>query len=177
MGAVALPHVLPAPERWTEEFIDWEQQDRSKAGRENRLVTVNGGRARGRLIGGNLNTMEGIWGTKYMPEIREGDLLFIEDSLKDAATIERSFSLLKLSGVFDRIGGLILGKHECFDDQGSGRRPWEILMEVVGSARFPVLAEFDCAHTHPMLTLPIGCGAELDATAQTLTLTENFIGA
>ena len=44
-----------------------------------------------------------------MPEIRKGDILFIEDSLKDACTIERTFSLLKLAGVFDKIGGILLG--------------------------------------------------------------------
>ena len=45
-----------------------------------------------------------------MPEIKEGDILFIEDSLKDAATIERSFSLLKVNGVLDKMSGIILGK-------------------------------------------------------------------
>ena len=175
-GRFAPPHVLETPACWTEEYIDWEKQDRGKCAQVNRLRTLRGGCARGRLIGGNLNTMDGIWGTAYMPEIREGDLLFIEDSLKDAATVERSFAHLKLAGVFDRIGGLILGKHELFDDQGSGRQPWEILQEVMGDVDFPVLAEFDCAHTHPMHTLPIGCEAALDATAQTLTLTGEFIG-
>lgn len=36
--------------------------------------------------------------------------------------------------------------------------------------RFPVLAQFDCCHTHPMLTLPIGCRVGLDADAQRLTI-------
>jgi len=175
MGRAVLPHVLPTPDMWTDEFIDWSKQDRAKSGCKNQLITVNGGRVEGRLIGGNLNTMQGIWGTPYMPEIREGDILFIEDSLKDAATIERSFSLLKLSGVFDRIGGMILGKHEKFDDLGSGRQPHEILTEVMGNVSFPVLAQFDCCHTHPMLTLPIGCKAILDADAQQLTLTGEFV--
>lgn len=176
MGMARPPHALPVPDQWTEEFIDWETQSRAKRGVANELRTLHGGRVRGRLIGGNLNTMQGIWGTPYMPKIREGDVLLIEDSLKDAADVERSFSLLKLSGVFERIGGLILGKHELFDDLGSGRRPWEILMEVMGNVDFPVLAQFDCCHTHPMLTLPIGCEVELDADAQTLTLTQPFIG-
>jgi muramoyltetrapeptide carboxypeptidase LdcA involved in peptidoglycan recycling len=100
----------------------------------------------------------------------------LRDCLEDAADIERSFSLLKINGVFDRIGGLILGKHEKFNDCGSGRAPWQILQEVMGEVDFPVLAEFDCCHTHPMLTLPIGVTAELDADAKTLTLTEPFIG-
>jgi muramoyltetrapeptide carboxypeptidase LdcA involved in peptidoglycan recycling len=43
-----------------------------------------------------------------MPEIKLGDILFIEDSLKDSATIERSFSFLKVNGVLDRISGIIL---------------------------------------------------------------------
>ena len=169
------PCTLPTPGVWTEEFLDWNTQARAKRAVENQLVTVRGGRTRGKLIGGNLNTLQGIFGTPYMPEIRRGDLLFFEDSLKDAATVERSFSLLKLAGVFERIGGLILGKHEQFDDCGTGRRPYEILCEVMGEVGCPVLAEFDCCHTHPMLTLPIGCEAELDADAQTLTLTAPFV--
>lgn len=166
----SFPNTLPVPEFWTEEFIDWETQNRSKQKYKNQLVTIHSGRKTGRLIGGNLNTMQGIWGTEYMPEIKEGDILFIEDSMKDAATVERSFSQLKLSGVFDKINGLILGKHEKFDDQGTNRKPYEILQEVMGTVRFPVLAEFDCCHTHPMLTLPIGARVELDADQQAVTI-------
>ncbi|MGL5542879.1 MAG: hypothetical protein ACRDB2_06070 [Fusobacteriaceae bacterium] len=33
-----------------------------------------------------------------------------------------------------------------------------------------MLAEFDCCHTHPMLTLPIGAQIELDATNKKITL-------
>ncbi|HHQ4617184.1 TPA: S66 family peptidase [Aeromonas veronii] len=131
---------------------------------------VASGRVEGRLIGGNLNTMAGIWGSPYMPTIERGDILLLEDSLKSAETVERSFAHLKLCGVFDRIGGLILGKHELFNDQGSGKRPLDILLEVVGEPGFPILAEFDCAHTHPMLTLPLGIEVALDLDRQQLTL-------
>ncbi|SHI80372.1 S66 family peptidase [Lutispora thermophila] len=161
---VPLPYEFPIPEYWTDEYIDWSQQDREKEKRENQWITVCEGVTRGRLIGGNLNTMMGIWGSQYMPEIKEGDILFIEDSLKDAATIERSFSLLKINGVFDKVSGIILGKHELFNDMGTGRKPYEILLEVLGERQLPFIADFDCCHTHPMLTLPIGVEVELDAT-------------
>ena len=166
----SLPYVLPTPDIWTDEFIDWDSQDRSKKGTENKLVTVHCGKAEGRLIAGNLNTMEGFWASEYFPEIRKGDILLIEDSLKDTATIERSFAMLKLNGVFDLIGGLVLGKHEQFDDRGSGRKPYEILEEVMGNISIPVLAEFDCCHTHPMLTVPIGSYVCLDADRRQLTI-------
>lgn len=169
---VVLPYEYKMPDIWTDEFINWSQQDRGKTENKNEWLTVIPGICRGRLIGGNLNTMEGFFGTEYMPEIKEGNILFIEDSLKDACTIERTFSLLKLAGVFDRIGGIILGKHEKFDDNGTGRKPHEILLEILDDYKIPFLAEFDCCHTHPMFTMPIGCHVELNATAKTVRLLE-----
>ncbi|MDU5110701.1 MAG: LD-carboxypeptidase [Clostridium sp.] len=172
MAEIQYPYEIKMPKFWTDEYINWETQDRSKAPVENSLITVNDGVCEGRLIGGNLNTMMGIWGTEYMPEIKKGDILFIEDSLKDCATIERSFSLLKLSGVFDKISGIILGKHELFNDNETGRKPYEILLEVMGDTKIPFLADFDCCHTHPMITLPIGCKVKLDATNKRIFILE-----
>lgn len=172
MDDTKTPHVLDMPKYWTDEYINWETQDRSKEKHENSWITVYDGVARGRIIGGNLNTMEGIWGSKYMPEIKEGDILFIEDSLKNIATIERSFSLLKLNGVFDKVSGIILGKHELFDDLNTGRKPYEVLLEVLGDKKLPFIADFDCCHTHPMFTLPIGATIELNATEKKVSIIE-----
>ena len=138
-GGAAVPHTVPTPTQWTDERLDWEQQTRAKQCLPNRLISVGSGRVRCRLIGGNLNTLAGIWGSPYMPPIARGDILLLEDS------------------------------------QGSGRRPLDILLEVVGEPTFPILAEFDCAHTHPMLTVPLGIQAELDLDRQTLTLCEPWL--
>jgi len=169
---LTVPYEYKMPAVWTDEFISWSEQDRAKEEYANSWVSVIPGTCRGRLVGGNLNTMHGFFGTEYMPEIKQGDILFIEDSLKDACTIERSFSMLKLAGVFDKISGIVLGKHEKFDDNGTGRKPYEILLEVLGDCQIPFLAEFDCCHTHPMFTLPIGCEVELDATNKKFSLLE-----
>ena len=170
-----MPYSYSMPKVWTEEYIPWETQEQSKEEKGNQWITVRKGNAKGRLIGGNLNTMAGIWGSEYMPEIRSGDILLIEDSLKTAATIERSFSLLKLNGVLDRVGGIILGKHELFDDQGTGRKPYEILEEVMGETEIPILADFDSCHTHPMITMPIGAQVELDASRGKVRVLSNWL--
>lgn len=172
VNGISVPYNYEMPIAWTDEFIDWSEQDRSKEQYSNQWVCVKQGTCQGRLIGGNLNTMEGFFGTEYMPVINKGDILFIEDAEKDAYTIERSFSLLKLAGVFDKVSGIILGKHEKFDDNGTGRKPYEILLEVIGDTSIPILADFDCCHTHPMLTMPIGCEVRLDATNKKITLME-----
>ena len=172
---ISFPYKLNNPKYWTDEFIDWESQVNSKEKIENKLITVYPGKATGRLIGGNLETMQGIWGSEYMPEIQRGDILLIEDSLKDAQTIERSFAHLKINGVFDKISGLILGKHEKFNDLNTGRKPYEILLEVLNDSKIPFIAEFDCCHTHPMMTLPIGSKIELDATNKRISILESYI--
>lgn len=175
MDETVIPYDFEIPDCWTEEFINWETQDRGKEKKENQWITVCEGVTQGRVIGGNLNTMQGIWGSKYMPEIKDGDILFIEDCSKDIATIERSFSHLKVNGVFDKISGIILGKHESFDDLNTGRKPYEVLLEVLDDKKLPFIADFDCCHTHPMMTLPIGATIKLDATNRKVSIIEGWI--
>ncbi|MDN3953831.1 S66 family peptidase [Sporolactobacillus laevolacticus] len=162
-GDQLFPYRLPKPLYWTDEGINWEEKVGEKERRQNHWIGLNSGCASGRLIGGNLNTMLGFWGSPYMPEIREGDILLIEDSMKTASQVEKNFSLLKVNGVFDRIGGLLLGKHERFDDEGTGRTPIDLLLEVLNGAKLPIIADFDCCHTQPMLTMPIGAQVTMNA--------------
>ncbi|MGE6630383.1 hypothetical protein [Bacillus sp. NPDC077027] len=68
---------------------------------------------------------------------------------------------------------MLLGKHELFDDEGTGRKPHDILTEVLGYTNIPIIADFDCAHTLPMLTMPIGKTVKIDAERKQVWLTES----
>ena len=167
-----VPHMFPVPERWTEDSVGLEEKGVACAARENAWVTVRAGRASGRLMGGCLDALLGIFGTPFMPPIREGDILFLEDARPTAESLERSFALLENAGVFRRIAGLILGKCEGYRDTGTGLKSYEAPLEILGKYSFPILAEFDCGHTRPMLTLPLGASVRLDADARRVTLLE-----
>nr|WP_317619034.1 hypothetical protein [Bombilactobacillus folatiphilus] len=119
-------------------------------------------------MGGNLDTITGIWGTPYAPQFQAGDLLLLEDTQKDAATIERSFALLKAAGVFEQVGGVILGKHAFFDDQQTQRRPVDILQEVIHNPQLPIIYDYDSCHTVPMLPTILGAQATIEAQAGTV---------
>lgn len=175
MEEQCIPYVIPTPPFWSDEPLNWEVKTEEKEKRKNEWVCVNGGVAEGRLIGGNLNTMYGIWGSPYMPVIQHGDILFIEDSMKTASVLEKNFTLLRLNGVFEKVSGIILGKHELFDGQGTGRTPYDILLEVMDNCDIPILADFDCCHTHPMLTMPIGRNVKMNATNKEVLLMERWI--
>jgi len=168
------PYTFPVPTHWTEDYIDADENIEYTM-YENNMVTLNGGVAEGRLIACNLNTLMGFMASEYMPEIGKGDILLIEDKNIDAETLEKEFSMLKVSGIFNKLGGLIIGKHIDFNDRGTGRKHYEILQEVMGDVNFPVLSEFDCSHSMPMLTVPIGCKIRLDATQKQVTLLEEWI--
>lgn len=73
---------------------------------------------------------------------------------------------LLLGGNLNTISGIILGKHRKFDDQGTAKIPADILLEVLSGKKIPVLADVDCCHTIPMVTLPIGGKVRLDAEKQ-----------
>ncbi len=165
------------PEKWSDESINWNENKilRTKKLYKNNCAFYGSGKVEGRVIGGNLNTLTGIWGSEWMPEILNGDILFIEDSRKSIATVERLFSMLKLNRVFDKVSAIILGKHELFDCAGSKRRPYEVLTEVLDGKQIPVLDGFDCSHTHPMLTLPLGVKLAIDFDNKNISITEQYL--
>ncbi|MGF1701482.1 LD-carboxypeptidase [Photobacterium makurazakiensis] len=158
------------PESWTDIKVNWETQSSAKPVYPNEWKFIGRGKISGRIIGGNLNTMTGIWGSEYMPEIKSGDILLIEDSLKGIETVERSFAHLLACGVFDRVGAIVLGKHELFEDKGTGRSPLDVLLEVLNGKSVPILYGFDSCHTHPMLVTPLGIQSTVDFDNHTFTL-------
>src|SRR5690606_23233455 len=93
-----------------------------------------------RLIGGNNNAMYGFIGTPYFPTIKQGDILLIEDTMKHPAVIEKNIAMLKVHGILDRVSGIILGKHEQYDDAGTGKQPVDLLLEQLDGRNIPILA-------------------------------------
>jgi len=83
--------------------------------------------------------------------------------------------MLKVQGFFDKVAGIILGKHECYDDLGTGKQPLDLLIEQLDGTDIPILAEFDTCHNHPMHPLAIGKQVKLDAGAKKVYCTENWI--
>ena len=163
-------YMYEAPEYYSDEVIDWTKPLTEEKQIPNKMITLHGGKVKGRLIGGNLWAMTNIWGTPYMPEIRQGDILFIEDTEINADLVECHLGQLKLCGVFEKIGGLIIGKCRDYYDCETEMTYYDFIYDYIGRPDIPVLAECDFSHCAPMLTIPIGTTAELDADAQTIRL-------
>ncbi|MBR4486180.1 hypothetical protein IKS57_02270 [bacterium] len=120
-----------------------------------------------RLIGGNLNTIVSLLGTKYMPDINDGDILFFEESNKNLAEIERNLSALKNADIFKKIGGLVVGKFESYDDLGSNIKYEDKILEYIDKP-IPIIMNFDCGHTLPSQILEIGAIYKIDTKKKEL---------
>lgn len=166
-----LPHVIPKPHAYSDEHVDWETQSDMKKLYRNQWKTVRSGIVKGRLIISNLGTLAYTYGSEYFPEIKQGDILAIEDTMDNPMQVERSYAHLKLCGIFDKLGGIIVGKHASYDDLGTKKQPEDLLLEFIEND-IPVLAQVDIGHTLPVLSLPIGSIITLDATNQTICIEE-----
>jgi muramoyltetrapeptide carboxypeptidase len=126
------------------------------------------GRARGRLVGGNLSLVAALLGTPWAWPVA-GAILFLEDVCEAPYRIDRLLTQLRLAGVLDAASGFVLGSFTEGDD------PTAVLQEHLAGLGKPLLAGWPAGHGRPNRPLPLGLRVALDAAAGTLTLEEDLI--
>ncbi|MFH8469977.1 LD-carboxypeptidase [Streptomyces sp. NPDC017991] len=140
------------------------------------------GRAQGPLFGGLLNRLVQVQATPFaLPAERlDGAVLFWEELQRPVTRIWCDLQTLRLSGVLDRIAGMVVGiPHEVTPWEGGGEQVGlrEVVLDVLGERDIPVLAQVDFGHTSPNLPLPLGVRADVDADNRTLSLLEPAVEA
>lgn len=120
------------------------------------------GNASGVLAGGNLSLLCNLTGTGINRWL-EGKILFIEETGEYLYRLDRMLTTLKLSGIFDRIGGMIIGGLTGMEDTmvPFGKGPDELVMEAVSGYGFPVAMDFQAGHINDNHALVTGAGIEL----------------
>lgn len=139
--------------------------------KRNRLLRLAPGKARGRLIGGNLSLLSRVTGTPYEP-LYQGKILFMEEVNEEPYKLDGMLSQLLLAGRLQQCAGIAFGKCSDCEADGNSLSVEEVLRDRLGSLGIPVLSGLMIGHIQDQSTLPIGCEAELDVDAGTLTLLE-----
>jgi muramoyltetrapeptide carboxypeptidase len=143
------------------------------APREDRIRTLRPGKARGRLVGGNLAVLSSLAGSPYFPSC-DGAILFLEDTNEFIYRVDRMLSTLRLCGALDRLAGVVLGAFtNCTPGEGFGTLTLdEVFEDYFLPLNVPVYRGASFGHIRRKFTLPVGLPAEVDADAGTLTLLE-----
>jgi muramoyltetrapeptide carboxypeptidase len=139
-------------------------------------ATIHGGRARGRLVGGNLALLCALAGTPYAPDYRDA-ILIVEDVNEAIYRIDRMLTQLRLAGCLSTCRGIVFGQFadvpaDSPEESLGARALDDVLGEVAGAANIPCIAGAPVGHVADQWTLPLGAAAELDADARTLRILE-----
>jgi muramoyltetrapeptide carboxypeptidase len=166
---------LSPPKEWSNEMRD-AYTDGWKTGKRKWIEnsgwnSLKTGKGKGPLLIANLNTLMSSAGTTYFPKL-DNKILLLEEMEMDLGDQERKLCQLKYMGAFQNLRGLIISKPEYYKD---GEAPFNfemLLLEILGEdIQFPIITNFDCGHTHPMITLAQGIKCEMKVKKDDIQLT------
>ena len=169
---------MQAPSWWTDEFLDWESGEDTRRAREQHPNSgwkwIREGSASGRTIGGCIETLQQLRGTRWWPNF-SGAILCLETSEEcpDPESFDIMLGDYARMGVLDQIAGLLVARPYGFDaDQHA--RFIKYLSERTAPYSFPVVANMDFGHTTPMITMPLGIQVSMDSESSAVSIDEAF---
>lgn len=146
--------ILPSKE-WSDDawYIDQNNRTFLKTGSYN---VIHPGSVQGKIIGGNLGTLQLLRGTPYMPSL-DGAILFLEEvsaSSADVNEFDRNLHSFTQAPDFKGVKALILGRFE--NAFGMTEEKLRLILSKPALRDLPIITNVDFGHTTPMFTFPIG---------------------
>jgi len=132
------------------------------------------GRAKGRLVGGNLTSLVHLLASPH--ELSwDNTILFIEDVGEAPYRIDRMLTHLYQAKRLDNLGGLLLGSFRMDMEQNNSDENgydaiWNRVLELFLKKNIPVWGKFPVGHGLQNYTLPLGIEAEMDSSSGSLMI-------
>lgn len=129
------------------------------------MKAINYGNAKGKIIGGNLCTLNLLQGTEYMPNL-DDSILILEDDGETGKYFNKEFdrnlqSLLHCAKG-KKIKGLVIGRAENISEMNDEK--WKEIIETKKELKgIPIIINTDLGHTTPIFTIPIGGTVNINA--------------
>jgi muramoyltetrapeptide carboxypeptidase len=140
------------------------------------VMSIAGGKASGRLVGGCLVDFIYTIGTPWEPNL-DSAIFFFEDVNNAPIRIDRALLYLEQIGKLAGVRGIVVGELagcEWYEHTSAPRSKTleNVLEDRLGGLGIPVLYGLPLGHGASLATLPLGVQATLDADALTLTIDE-----
>ena len=140
---------------------------------KDRVLTINSGTAKGKLLGGNLSVLTAMVGSQYLPGFKD-NILFLEEVGEDIYRVDRMLTQLKLAGILNQISGFVFGKcSDCGPGSGFGSLTLEeVLDDHIKPLGIPAWYGSMIGHIENKFTIPLGVKAEINADKGMISLLE-----
>lgn len=136
---------------------------------------ISPGKARGRLIGGNLSLLTAMAGTPYALKNVKGKILFTEDVGEKPYRIDRMFTQLKQSIDMRQLAGVALGIFSDCDAPEGSPTVIDCVKDQFADLGIPVIYGLSFGHIRDQFTLPLGVDAAMDTANAAITLLESGV--
>jgi muramoyltetrapeptide carboxypeptidase len=177
-------HGAVATSTWNQFTVDYLKRilfDGELVTMENNLIpieeieTITPGKARGKLIGGNLSVVSSMIGSSYLPSWRK-NILFLEDIGEDIYRIDRMLTQLKNAGILNQISGFIFGQcTNCKVDDQPAFTLIEVLQQHIRPLGIPAWYGSMIGHIADKFTIPVGALVEIDADYGRIEMLESAV--
>jgi muramoyltetrapeptide carboxypeptidase len=167
--------VEPSP-WWTEETPNWATKQDLERPRKPEpspgWTWLRDGVAEGTLIGGCLESLQHLRGTRFWPDWHEAIFFFETSEEKPSpATVDGLLMDYENMGVFEQLRGLLVGRPMGYSPE-ERQQLHEVLVERTRRYNFPLIADMDFGHTAPQFGVPLGCRARIDGTHRRFAILE-----
>ena len=129
------------------------------------VETITPGKARGRLLGGNLSVITAAIGSAYLPAW-QGAILFVEEIGEDIYRVDRMLTQLKLAGILDQLAGFIFAQCTNCTEQEEDEPYFtlgQVLADQIKPLGIPAWYGAAIGHIEDKFTVPVGLEVEIDA--------------
>jgi muramoyltetrapeptide carboxypeptidase len=140
---------------------------------------VLAGESTGRVLGGCMTLLEATIGTPWELDTK-GSILVLEDRGMKPYQVDRVLMHLKQAGKFEGVRGIVLGDFPESEPSAAGAPTVrEVCGRILRPLGVPIVFGAQIGHTmRPMLTIPLGIQARLDADGEgTLEFLESAVVA
>jgi muramoyltetrapeptide carboxypeptidase len=128
---------------------------------------VLAGQSMGRVLGGCMTLLEATIGTPWELDTKDA-ILILEDRAMKPYQVDRVLMHLKHAGKFKDVRGIVLGEFPDSEPAVAGApRVKEVCARILRPLGVPIVYGAPVGHTtRPMLTIPLGIQARLDAEGE-----------
>lgn len=169
---------------WTSEYLQWDESNKYIS----RNTNVHGGVeflqgcgiVNGKLIGGCIEVLEMIKGTKIWPEenVWDGAILFLETSenTPDPTYFEYWLRNYGSQGILQKVNGIIFGKpydNKYYEEYKNVIN--KVIRDELKLKDLPIMYNMNFGHTAPMMIIPYGALAEIDCNNKTFSILESGV--
>ena len=164
---------IESSKQWSSDAT-WYLDQENRTFQENPgIEIIHSGYAEGKIIGGNLGTLQLLRGTSYMPSLY-GVILFLEEVANhtnglDVFEFERNLESLTQAPDFEGVQAIAFGRFET-----NFRMTKEKLIYIIETKiklrNIPIISNVDFGHSTPIITFPVGGWCQLSANAGKINL-------